>query len=203
MGKRKMKMEVIENGRVVPKDMWNTVLLNASDRFRARQLERRIERAKERHKSSPERQSVKLAMLSVERAIVEAYWILGRSTTNPVPHSSRQHGVGYMLEREDKWGAAVASGGWLSDEPPVVPPTAAEIDWMEGPLEWLQLLDSDLRAIVSSGARSKEGEVERRVNWFRVRLHHPEFGDWSSDRLSRAYNEGLRIIVSEISHASC
>jgi hypothetical protein len=200
--KRSMRMEVIENGKPVPKEMQSAVLLDMSDRFRARQLHRRAERASYRHRHSPERQSVALAMLAVERAIVEAYWILGRSTSNPVPRQSRQHGVGYMLEREDKWGAAVASGGWLSEEPPITGPTAAEIDWMDGPLEWLQLLDDLHRAVVSSGARSKEGEVERRVNWSRVRLHHPTLGDWTSDRLGRLYNEGLRIIAMERSHAA-
>jgi hypothetical protein len=180
--KRSMRMEVIENGKPVPKEMQSAVLLDMSDRFRARQLHRRAERASYRHRHSPERQSVALAMLAVRQ--------------------SRQHGVGYMLEREDKWGAAVASGGWLSEEPPITGPTAAEIDWMDGPLEWLQLLDDLHRAVVSSGARSKEGEVERRVNWSRVRLHHPTLGDWTSDRLGRLYNEGLRIIAMERSHAA-
>jgi hypothetical protein len=201
MARRSPKIEVYDGNRLVPKEEQPAFLAGLNARLNARRTEHRLHARADRVKGPPERATVARAMLAVEKAIVEAYSILGRSTTNPSPRQKRQHGVGYMLEREDKWGSAVSDGGFLSEEPPAPPPTAAEIDWSDRPLDWLQMLDHEHRTIVSAGARSKAGDVTRRVNWFRVRAQLPDLSEWSSDRLSRMYREGLRLLAVEVGHA--
>lgn len=182
---------VDDRGQQIPE----AVLFSVSDRFHARQLQARLERTIKRHEGTPERQSIAIAMLAVEKAIVEAYWVLGRSTSVPGPRQACQHGVDYLLEREDKWGAAVANSGWLTDPDAPPPPTATEIDSMYAPLEWLQLLEPMQREIVSAGARSKQGDVDRRISWERVKKMYPKFDDWLPKKLHRVYSEGLRVIV--------
>lgn len=184
-------MEVIVNGRAVPKAEAAAVLLDVSNRLRARQPRPRIDRLPD----APERRSVARAILAVETRIVAAFWVLDRSTSNPCPKHPSRHGIGYPLEREDKWAAAVAGGGWLSQEPPAPPPSAQEIDAADEPMEWLALLEKEQAAIVAAGARSKQGDVMRKVNWRRVRNQFPHLDHWSSDRLSRVYRAGLRTIA--------
>lgn len=188
----KVRLVVIHGARELGAEQGAELLLQVGSRLRAR-----VHRLEQRYAHVPERPALVQAMARVERAIVEAYWVLGRSTSNPVPRPASQHGVGYMLEREDKWGSAVASGGWLSQPPPDPPPSAMEISHMHEPLEWLSMLEPEQREVVSAGARSKNGEVERSVSWRRVRLMYPKFEHWAPSRLRRAYQEGLRVIAVE------
>jgi hypothetical protein len=193
--RRKFTLVVHDRGKELSAEQGNALLLDISARYDARRLQRRLERTMERHQHSPERRSVAIAMLAVEEQIVKAFWVLARSTSDPVPRAQCQHGIDYPIEREDKWSAAVASGGWLSETPPPGRPTAAEIDGIDVPLEWIQRLNPEEKAIVSAGARSKNGEVSRRVNWMKVRLQLPSFKDWTADRLGRVYKDGLRRIA--------
>lgn len=163
----------------------------------AERHEAKLERRVTRLSGCPERLSVAKAMFAVEQRIVEAYWVLGRSTTSPGPRRQSQHGIEYMLERDDKWGAAVAGGGWLNERPAPPPATSQEVDRADRALEWLVLLDKQTASVVAAGARSKQGDAKRRVNWIRVRNQLPNCALWSASMLHRTYKNGLRIIASE------
>lgn len=195
----KHTVQVLHGRQELSPEDGRALLLSVTERMDARRIQRRLERTKERLSHSPERQSVAVAMLAVEEQIVKAYSVLGRSVSNPTPHAPRQHGIGYPMEREDVWAAAVASGGFLSEEP-LVRPTASEIDKSDGPLEWLQMLDLEQRKIVSAAARSKVGDVSRPVRWAKVKLQLPAYKDWKADRLNKVYKDGLRRIAVGLAH---
>lgn len=190
--------ETIHGSRTLTGDEGEALRLDASARFRARHLQRRLERTIKRHEGAPDRKSVAIAMLAVEERLVEAYWVLGRSTTNPGPQRQAKHGIDYILDRDDKWAAAVAGGGWLTQPSTPPPATPREVDRADEALEWLQILPAEQKAIVSIGARLKNGDIARRVNWGIARLRLPEYSHLSSDRLRRIYKDGLRAIAARI-----
>lgn len=192
-----MRMVAVVGSNTVSGQEAKAVVLEASRVVRANQAIER-ERRRPRSQFSPDRPSVARGMARVEQRLVEAFGVLGRSTTNPGPRQQSQHGIGYMLDRDDKWGAAVAGGGWLSQEPPPPPASAHEVDASEEALEWLNILDKQTARVVAAGARSKNGDVRRRVNWIRVRLQLPECASWSASRLRRTYDEGLRVIGAQV-----
>lgn len=199
-GKR-MKMEVIENGRSVPKELHSAVLIGASERFHARYDATRLARRLERAEHLPvERRSVARAMLAVETRIVEAYWVLGLSTSNPLPRESSRNGIGYLFEQSDQDArySDAASQNWQSVIPRPPVPSGREIDDADLALEWIRLLSREQAEIVSSGARSKRGDVNRRVNWIRVRAQMPKFLEWSAQRLRRSYADGIRQLAAQV-----
>lgn len=173
--------------------------LEASRSFHAINLRRRLERVEKRYSHVPDRLSVERAMLGVEKRIVEAFWVLARSTSNPLPQGARQHGIGYSLEKDEKWGEAVANGGWLTHEPRPSAPSAREIDASDEPLEWLRKLPREEAEVLSAGARSKRGDVDRRINWIRVRAQMPKYSAWPSSHLRKTYYNGLRSLAGSVS----
>jgi hypothetical protein len=142
------------------------------------------------------------AIKAVEQRLVKAFDVLSRSQRNPSPREASQHGIGYMLEREDKWAAAVEGGGWLSVEPAPPPARAREVTEADEALEWLNLIPSEAqRRLVAVVAISKHGDTKRRIPW--PRLRH-KLGGMSLDpqrTLQWRYRDGLRTIVTELTLA--
>jgi hypothetical protein len=203
--KRSMRMEVIENGKPVPKELQSAVLLDMSDRFRARQLHRRAERASYRHRHSPERQSVALAMLAVEEKIVNALWVIARQPLGAhAPVASSRCGIDYLNERSDIYSiyADAAGGKWEAIAPRPSLPSAREISLADRVQDWLLLVDDEgLRKVLVYGATSKRGDAGRQVNWIRVRSAMPELEGMSMRSLNGRYQEALRLIVHELTLA--
>lgn len=192
-----MKMEVTVNGRAIAKADQSAVLIGASERFHARRLQARLQRTMQRHQASPERQSVAMAMAAVETKLIEAFWTLARLPCERGNGFASIHGIDYLMDRTDKWAAAVAGGRWLTEPCRPSPPSAAAIDAMEEPLTWLSSLSREQAKIVAAGAQAKRGDIERRISWGLIRIQLPQFADWSSMMLRRTYYDGIRCLVAE------
>lgn len=204
MKAKRMKMEVIENGRAVPKELAKSVVLDASSRFRARQLERRIARAVKRN-PSPERQSVAIAMLAVEEKIVSALWTIARQPLGAAgPKLIARCGLDYIHDRLDVHSiyADAAGGKYDSIAPRPALPSSREITLADQVQDWLLLIDDEfMRKLLVVGATSKRGQVARQINWNRIRAGMKELDGLSERTLRFRYNEALRIIVSELTLA--
>lgn len=204
-----MRMEVIENGRPVPKDQQKAVLISSSERFHARSLQRRlqgrVDRAKERHAHSPERQSVAIAMLAVEEQIVKALWTIARQPLGRVaPMASGRCGIDYAHEPSDIHSiyADAAGGKWDSIAPRPSVPSSKDISQADRVQDWLLLVDDeDLRKLLVIGATSKRGDAGRQINWRRICGTMSHLQGISLTRLNARYQEALRIIVTELTLA--
>lgn len=203
MGSRRIKMEVIENGRSVPKELHSAALINSSDRFRARQLQRRLERTIKRHEFSPERQSVAIAMLAVEEKIVSALWTIARQPLGKIaPLLSARCGIDYIQDDVNSIYADAAGGRWNTTAPRPALPSAKEITLADRVQDWLLLIhDEGLRKILVYGATSKRGDAGRQVNWIRVKGAMTELDGMSMRSLNWRYQEALRTVVSELTLA--
>lgn len=205
-GNRKMRMEVIVNGRAVPKAEQHAVLLGSTERFHARRLQRRLERTVKRHEHSPERQSVAVAMLAVEEQIVKALWTIARQPLGKIaPLQPGRCGLDYLHDRLDIHAiyADAAGGKWDSIAPKPALPSSKDISAADKVQEWLLLLDDEgLRRILVCGATSKRGDAGRQIHWGRVRDTMPELAGLPARTLKWRYQEALRIIVSELTEAS-
>lgn len=194
-----MRMEVIVNGRTVPKAEQSAVLLGATERFHARRLQRRLERTKERLAHSPERQSVAIAMLAVEERLVKAFWTIARL---PGAGSSLGRcGIPYVHEASDIHARYVdaAAGKWEAPPPRPSLPSAKDIDSANAALDWLLLIeDEGLRKLLVVGATSKRGDAGRQINWGRIRAGLRDLGEIPARSLNFRYQEALRIIVNEL-----
>lgn len=197
-----MRMEVIENGKPVPKELHAAVLLAATERFQARLLQRRLERTMQRHQHAPDRRSVAVAMLAVEEKIVKALWTIARQPLGKVaPISAARCGLEYVHDRNDIHSiyADAAGGKWGSVAPRPALPNAKEITEADRVQDWLLLIDDeDLRRLLVVGATSKRGDAGRRVNWLRLRPSLPTYRDTGVRTLQRRYDEALRLIVNEL-----
>lgn len=204
-GDRKMRMEVIENGRPVPKELHSAALISASDRFRARQLQGRLQRTIKRHQHSPERQSVAIAMLAVEEKIVGALWTIARQPLGAhAPIASSRCGIDYLHDRLDIHSiyTDAAGGKWDSIAPRPSLPSAREISLADRVQDWLLLIDDEgLRKILVYGATTKRGDAGRQVNWTRVRAMMPELNGVAMRSLNARYQEALRLVVAELTLA--
>lgn len=204
-GSRKVRMEVIHGGKVVPKDQASALLISVSDRYYARRLQGRLERTMKRHEHSPERQSVAVAMLAVEEQIVKALWTIARQPLGKAaPMSSARNGIDYIHEDTDIHSiyADAAGGKWDSIAPKPALPSAKDISQADRVQDWLLLIDDeDLRKLLVIGATSKRGDAGRQINWARVRQTMPVLVSISVTRLKARYQEALRIIVSELTLA--
>lgn len=189
------QLRVIHGTKELERDDGKELLLSLSHRIAAKQRQRPVRRLPD----APELRSIAVAMDAVEARLVKAFWVLHRSQRDPSPRAPGQHGVGYMLEREDKWAAAVAGGGWLSSEPAPPPARAHEISEADEALEWLGLIEREsIRRLVAVVAMAKRGDPHRRTPWPRLRT---KLGSMSADpqrTLQWRYREGLRIIVGEL-----
>lgn len=199
---KSMRFEVIENGRAVPKKLQRAVVLEASDRFRARQ-QMRMDQTVRRNGHCPERKSVAIAMLSVEIRLVEAFWTISRQpATGLAPGALSRCGLEYIHERGDLSGYADPAGGrWNSVAPRPSVPSGREIDRANEALDWLLFVDEPRRKLLVVGATSKLGDIGRLIAWARLRTGMPEYHGLSVRTLQSRYREALRIIVSELTLA--
>lgn len=190
-----MKFAYELNGRPVPPEQGKALVLAAFGAMTPRETVRRSHRPE-----TTERRSVAQAMLMVEIRLVKAFWILALSTRNPLPTAPQRHGLGYMFEQSDQDAryADAASKNWASVSPKPALPSGKEIDAADEALDWLRLIDRCLAEIVSAGARSKRGDIGRRINWVRVRLQYPQLQALSSQRLRRSYQEGIRQLSARV-----
>lgn len=200
-----MRMEVIENGKAVPKELRSAVLLDCSTRFRARQDQAqiaRMERAVKRNRA-PDRQSIAIAMLAVEQRLVEAFWTIARQPVSRLgPSLLSQCGLDYIAERGDLNGYMDAAGGkWHSVAPRPPIPSGREIDRANEALDWLLFVDEPRRKLLVAGATSKRGDTGRIISWGRLRQGMPELHGLTTRTLQGRYREALRIIVTELTLA--
>jgi hypothetical protein len=199
-GKRTVRLAYEINGKPVKPEVGRALAAEASMAIESRRMNGRIHRA--RLPDAPDRRSVSHAMDAVEGRLVKAFWVLHRSQRDPSPREPSQHGIGYMLEREDKWAAAVAGGGWLSTEPAPAPARANEISEADEALEWLTMIDSEpMRRLVGVVAMSKRGDVKRRIPWIRLRSRLGAMSEDPQRTLQWRYREALRIIVNGLTYA--
>lgn len=193
----RMRMEVIENGKAVPKELHQSVVLQASDRFRARNAQALAQREERREKFSaaPLHDGSAIARLvhTVEARIVEAVWTERRL---PGGGSGGQCGISYLHERSEIFANAVANGDWQRPHPGSPPPKS--IDRMHEPLSWLGWLSRDHAAIVRAACRSKEGNPGSNVGWGFVRNQVPTARELTIRTLQRRYDEGLRTIAMKL-----
>jgi hypothetical protein len=110
-------------------------------------------------------------------------------------------GIDYFMEREDKWAAAVAGGGWLSNAPSPAPPSTEEIDAALEAKKWIEFLPEQQARLLATAALSKRGDRSRRVNWEKVkeRLLIPDSTPLRT--LRDRYDQALRYIVAELTLA--
>lgn len=197
--KRQPKLKLVDaKGRP-----WADSPLNVpSAHYHARRLERRMERARERLKHSPERQSVAIAMLAVEEQIVKALWTIARQPLGKdAPRTPTKCGIPYIHDRLDVHSiyADAAGGKYESVQPRSGLPSAKDISHGDRVQDWLLLVgDEHLARILVAGATSKKGDAGRQVNWARVAHAAPELRDIPARSLNFRYQEALRIIVVEL-----
>lgn len=200
--RQKLNLVVVHGGRELGSEEGKVLSLAASENFRARQDERRIERALRSH-AAPDRRSVAVAMLAVEARLVKAFWTIARQPArNLAPMNGGRCGVDYIPDRHDLSGYADAAGGkWFSVAPRPAIPSGKEIDDANEALDWLLHVDEGRRKILVAGATSKRGDLGRQISWIRLRSALPECGGLSTRTLQGRYREALRIIVSELTIA--
>lgn len=197
MRRQKVRTIVVQNGRELPREQGQAVVLDASLRFMAQRNNARLSRKSEQ--ITGDRASVQRAMLAVEDRIVRAFWVLARLPNDKGIGYAKRNGIDYMVEREDRFANAVAAGGkWDHAAPKPSVPSGREIDAMYVPLEWLGMLDRDHARILAIGAQWKRGESCRRVSWPRARERNPEINHLSTRTLQRRYNDALRTIAAEL-----
>lgn len=200
--KRPPKLVVVHGGRELGSEEGKALSLSASERFRARQTERRVLRA-EKENQAPERRSVAIAMLAVEARLVKAFWTIARQPAGTIaPVAAARCGIDYLPDRGDLAGYADAAGGkWHSIAPRAPIPSGKEIDQANEALDWLLFVDEVRRKVLVVGATSKRGDLGRQINWIRVKQAMPELVDLSRRTLNGRYREALRIIVNELTVA--
>lgn len=199
-GKR-MRMIVEQRGRMLDPKASAAVLAEVSARLRAKQeLPKRVIRM---NGFAPERRSIERAMYAVEDRIVRALWVLSRLPNDRGINFARRNGIDYMQDREDRFANAVAAGGkWEQMRPQPSSPSGREIDAMHEPLDWLRYLDRSQARLLSAGAQSKKGDVDRNISWNRVKARMPEFDGLTVVTLHRRYRQALREIVTELTIAN-
>jgi hypothetical protein len=199
----KPRLVVVHCGKELSHEDGQTLSLSISQRFRARQLQRRMERSKLDNAASPERQSVAIAMLAVEERLVKAFWTIARQPAKNIsPMRGVRCGLDYLPERGDLNGYTDAAGGkWESIAPRPPIPSGKEIDAANEALDWLLFVDEARRKVLVVGATSKRGDAGRQINWPRIRDGMPELGGLSTRTCQGRYREALRIIVNELTLA--
>ena len=201
--KQPPKLVVVEGGKKLPDEDASDFLHSVSDRMRARQALRRIDRAGRDNHTSPERRSVAIAMLAVEHRLVKAFWTIARQPTKSIaPLLSGRCGIDYIPDRSDLSGYADAAGGkWHSVAPRPPIPSGKEIDAAAEALDWLLFVDEGKRKLLVAGATSKRGDLGRQINWGRLRQGMPELAGLTTRTCQGRYREALRIIVNELTIA--
>jgi hypothetical protein len=202
MARRSPKIEVYDGNRLVPKEEQPAFLAGLNARMerteQERQIQRRFERAMARRTSSNDRPSIVRQRLWVESQIVNALWTLARLPSERGNGYASRHGVGYIEERADIYANAVENGGWLTVPPKAPPPTAREVDEWEKPLSWMRFLDREQAKLLSTAASTKRGDLDRNINWSRVKQMLPRLVGLDPRTLQRRYEKALTTIVAEL-----
>lgn len=193
-GNKKLRMEVIHGGKIVPKDQASALMISVSERMRARESKYQAERQEQydlrRASRTEDLSTMARLVVSVEARIVEAVWTERRL---PGGGAGGRCGISYLHEPSEIFANAVASGDWHKPHPGSPPPKA--IDRMHEPLSWLAWLPRDLAAIVRAAADSKEGNPQANVAWGLVRRQVVAAEDLPVRTLQRRYELGLRTIA--------
>jgi hypothetical protein len=200
--RRRFETEVHHGQRVLPPEEGKLLLLDVSMRMDARRLQRRLERATQRHEGFPERQSVAIAMLAVEEQIVKALWTIARQPLGRIaPIQNGRCGIEYIHDRSDVHSvyADAAGGKWDTVAPRPSLPSAKDISQANRVQDWLLYIDDEeLRKVLVYGATSKRGDAGRQINWIRVRGAMRELEGMSMRSLNGRYQEALRSIVNAL-----
>lgn len=198
----KQRLVVVHGDKELGRDEGHALSLSVSARFRARQLQRRLERT-QKENPAPERQSVAIAMLAVEERLVKAFWTIARQPArNLGPGLLAKCGLAYLPDKTDLAGYTDAAGGkWDSVAPRPALPSSREIDEANRALDWLLYVDEVRRKVLVVGATSKRGDTGRQINWPRIRDRVPELAGLSTRTCQGRYREALRIIVNELTLA--
>jgi hypothetical protein len=201
--RRKPQRQVTMIGnRVLGDEEAAQIRLEWSEAFRNRQDREAARLALARRPAKGDSVSVRFAMQAIEYRIVKGLWVLEIS----LPPEGRvgwkgRMGIDYFMEREDKWAAAVAGGGWLTTAPQPAPPATEEIDAAQEAKKWIEMLPEQQARLLATAALSKRGDRARRVNWDwvkeRLRLQH----DTPLRTLRDRYDQALRSIVAELTLA--
>jgi hypothetical protein len=193
---------VVCGERELPKDQGKAVVLDMSRSFREAQERNEQIRAMARRPTRGDSVNVRFAMQAIEHRIVKGLWTLEIS----LPPEGRvgwkgRMGIDYFMEREDKWAAAVAGGGWLSNAPSPAPPSTEEIDAALEAKKWIEFLPEQQARLLATAALSKRGDRSSRVNWEKVkeRLLIPDSTPLRT--LRDRYDQALRYIVAELTLA--
>jgi hypothetical protein len=197
--RRQVRSVTIMGQRVLGAEEAAAVRLELSNQFRARQEREELVQALARRPRRDESASVRFAMRCVEQRIVKGLWTLEIS----LPPEGRvgwkaRMGIDYMMNREDKWAAAVAGGGWLSTQPSPAPPSTEEIDAALEAKKWIECLPEQQARLLATAALSKRGDRERRVNWPSVMERLKIRDDTPLRTLRDRYDQALRYIVAEL-----
>lgn len=174
------------------------VRLQASAGMMARNAERVSARAARINTLPPHRRSVERAALAIEARFVKGLWVLQLAVRADSPRESARNGLSYMQDSVDRYGQAVANGGWDMPAPRPAAPSGKEIDAAMDSQRWLSFLEPLEARVLTVGALSKRGDAGRRVNWMRVRDRLPELGGYSTRSLQAIYTRALRNIVAEL-----
>jgi hypothetical protein len=201
--RRRFETEVHHGQRVLPPEEGKVLLLDITMRMDARRLQRRLERATQRHEGFPERQSVAIAMLAVEEQIVKALWTIARQPLgHTAPIASARCGIDYIHDRSDVHSiyADAAGGKWDTVAPRPSLPSAKDISQANRVQDWLLLIDDEeLRKLLVIGATSKRGDAARRIPWITMKI--PQRMGLTSRSVQRRYDEALRVIVNGLTLA--
>lgn len=199
--KKPVRIELMQGGRVVPKEEAAVILAGISERLAEKQDRGRLQRRMDRVQGSPEHVSIARAMILVESRLAKAFWTIAQQTSRTAlrPTASSQHGVSYLHGDTDNFARYVdaPSGDWKSAMPvPERPiPSNREIDAATEAQGWLLFVDEDDRKLLVIGATSKRGDAGRKINWKRIKEGRKELADIPVRTLQVRYQNALRTIV--------
>jgi hypothetical protein len=194
-----MKLEVIENGKPVPKAQAEAVLIDMTERFRAKQRDDSV-RLLARRPNPGESTSIRFAMRCVEQRIVRGLWVLEISQEPDGPRARRRHGMQYMRDYGDvDWRYVDAPGGkWDTPAPRPALPSSEEIDAAREAQGWIRYLTEEQARLLTVAAMTKRGDRLRRVNWDKVRTRLPHLLGLKMRTLQDRYDRALREIVAHL-----
>jgi hypothetical protein len=194
-GKQRMQMQVVHGSRIVPKAEHQALLMAVSERRRAKfEREQQMRALARRPKSGEDSTEMKIAIRSVELRIVRGLFVLEISLPPEGVPSARQHGLEYMVEREDHY----LAGRWLHTAPRPAVPSPKEISAAEAAVRWIDALpEEEDRRFLRAAAQSKKGERGRGVAWERVISRLPHLAQTSPRTLQERYQRCLRLIVAD------
>jgi hypothetical protein len=136
----------------------------------------------------------KIAIRAVELRIVRGLFVLELSLPPEGVPAAKQHGLEYMVERQDHY----LAGRYLQRAPSPEVPSAREITAAKEASKWIDAIPGDEdRRFFRLAAQSKRGERERSVAWDRVFSRLTHLKDTPPRTLQERYQRCLRLIVAD------